>query len=166
MKTNLNDDEWKKTYPIFGHLYGNVALASYKRHLAVFGSDLKLKHLLHSTAKINFEKFYALANIDKLLKEGVTTDQLMMIEQNPVSALSVSQITKMSRELTRKKLIELTAMGWLEYGCISDKTGFITTRKTLEFFYNETRLIYEDFARMCNMLHELEDNLKIKSEKS
>lgn len=162
MKTNLNNDEWDKIYPIFGHLYGNIAIASHKRNAAIFGLDLKLKHLLHSTTKINFEKYYTLSKIDQHLQKGVSTDQIMQVEQNPVSALSVSQITKMSRESTRKKLILLTENGWLEYACIGDKTGYITTRKTLEFFYNETRMIYEDFARMCNMMHELQDNLKIK----
>lgn len=152
-----------KIYPIFGHLYGNVAINSHRRNASVFGLDLKLKHILHNVAKINFEKFYSLANIDQLLKEGISTDQLIHIEQNPVSALSVSQITKLSREMTRKKLIDLTEMGWLEYACISGKTGYVTTQKSLEFFYHETRMVYEDFARICNMMHELQDNLKINS---
>lgn len=162
MKNNLNDAEWQKIYPIFGHLYGNIAIASHKRNAPIFGLDLKLKHVLHNTSKINFEKYYALANIDQILKIGVTTEQLMLVEQRPVSALSVSQITKMSRESTRKKLIELAENGWLEYASVGGKTGYITTRKTLEFFYNETRFIYEDFARMCNMMHELQENLKIR----
>ena len=54
-------------------------------------------------------------------------------------------------------------MGFLEYVKDETSVGYITTKKTLMYYYVENRKIYEDFARMCNMVEELQSNIRTKN---
>lgn len=159
MKTNLNDKEWHEIYPIFGHLFGTCMLSAAKRHMGTFGTDVEMLRLLQHTSQLNFSNIYTLEKLIELLKNGLGTDELSKKKQTPISALSVSQITRFSRESTRRKLKKLEEMGFLEYVKDDPIDGYITTTKTLSYYYEENRKIYENFARMCNMVEELQENL-------
>ena len=158
MKTNIDDESWMKVYPVFGFLYGRCAVASHKRQLTLFEHDVELAFIMMVVAELNFHHHYSPDNMMEFVKKGISLDELADVKQVPVSALSLSQIINIPRESARRKLKKLVQMELL----IQSEEGYSLTQKTIEYYFFETRKIYEDFANMANTVEALQKNLNIK----
>lgn len=158
MRSTISDEDWSKIYPIFGFLYGRSALASRKRQLPIFEHDSNLEYVLQVIAELNFHHYYSPDRMIDLLKRGVSLNEVLQVTQVPVSALSVAAIIHIPRETARRRLKKLERMGLLHR---ADK-GYMITQKTLEYYYTEVRMIYEDFTSTAAAMRVLKSNLGIR----
>lgn len=157
MKTHLSDEQWRSVYPIFGFLYGRCVIASRKRQLPIFDHDAQLEWILQVAAELNFHHHYSPDRMVEMVKSGVSLAEVSKVEQIPVTALSLASIVKIPRETVRRKLKKLVEKGFL----VQIDEGYMVTMKTIEYYYEEVRRIYADFAATVNTLEALQQSLKI-----
>lgn len=157
MKINLSDEEWVKVYPLFGFLYGRFAISAHKRQAALFDHDSELAFIMRALADLNFHHYYSPANMERIVENGVSFEELSTIKQVPVSALSLASILNIPRESARRKLKRLVSMGLV----VQEGGGYFSAPKTLQYYFNESRRIYEDFARTANTIGTLQRNARI-----
>jgi len=140
-------------------------LSHIQRMSDLYMGDHELRYVLQITSSMNFYRFYTPEKVMEIVVNGVSFKELSLIVQTPINALSVSQVGRIPRESARRKLKKLLELGYLELSPDGGAPGYITSKKTIEYFFESNRLLYEDFAACANTIELMQKNIYSDEEK-
>ncbi len=157
MKKNLTIEEWVPLYPLFGFLVGKTFGAAFRRHQALFDYDAECAALFYQLGELNAANFYNPDNVRRLIHRQITVEEMEHIELTPVTALSLSEISRRPRETVRRKLKKMVDLG-LVTERQEGKRGYVFSKKAIEYFFHDDRILYEELVKFVETVDAFQKN--------
>ncbi len=79
------------------------------------------------------------------------------IELTPVTALSLSEISRRPRETVRRKLKKMVDLG-LVTERQEGKRGYVFSKKAIEYFFHDDRILYEELVKFVETVDAFQKN--------
>jgi hypothetical protein len=160
MQKNLTDDSWAALYPLFGFLIGRCIGSAAIRHQSFFDGDIEAMFTFYKLGELNAARHHSPGNIQRLIQGTMPLSEYAGIELEPVSALSLAAVMRRPRESTRRRLKKLVQLGMAEVCVQAGKRGYVISRKSIEHFYHDDRILYEDLVKLVEVVDRFQGNVR------